>query len=172
MREKIIFIILIFICLASIGCVNKKENRKDFSKKKVVYDDIQKIIADNYYKKETESPIFIVYETIWQVEDNFYIRKLIYSFSEQINQDLESESAMTLPMSVVIDKEKNTIIRHVAFSEEFFDQEAMFNEFPKEVYDKVLNMDNQEVADKIDQLHEEIIILAKKYYEIDKSEDE
>ncbi len=172
MRQKILSIILISICFIQFGCLIKKKENKDFSNKKIVYDNIQKIIIDNYFKKESESPIFVVYETIWQVEDNFYIRKLIYTFSEQINQSLESESAMTLPISVVVDKEKNKIIRHVAFSEEFFDQEAMTNEFPKEVYDKVLNMDNEEVANKIEQLHQEIIVLAKKYYEIDESSDE
>jgi len=108
MNKKIILILIMIMVM--ISCSKSVEKKETFVPGKLDYDEIQKLIISEYADKEHPGPFFCVYETLWIEEDSFYIRKYLFAFIEEIDENLNSDYSVTLPFVITVDKEKNKIV--------------------------------------------------------------
>jgi hypothetical protein len=164
MNKKIILILIMIMLM--ISCSKSVEKKETFVPGKLDYDEIQKLIISEYADKEHAGPFFCVYETLWIEEDSFYIRKYLFAFIEQIDKNLNSDYSVTLPFVITVDKEKNKIVRHIAYSDKYIDQEMLQQDFPREIFARVINAGPDEMSYKMEQMHQEILKHARKYYKI------
>jgi len=164
--KKNIIMIFIFTMVIILACSKPVEKKETFVPGKLEYDDIQKLMISEYTKKDQKGHYFCVYETLWIEEDNFYIRKYIFAYMEQIDEKLNSDYSITLPVVITVDKEKNQIIRHLAYSDKYVDQETLMEEHPREIFSRVINASADELSFKMDEMHREVLTHARKYYKI------
>ncbi len=163
MKNVILTILILSLAILS-ACQKTEIKQKDFKPGDLKYDEIQKLVIAEYTDKTQKGPFFCLYETLWIEEDSFYTRKFIYAYIEAIDQNLKSDYSITLPIGLTIDKETGKIIRHIAYSKQYANQEAMQNDFPEEIYNQIIDAEPEVIAEKILKMHNEAINHAKKYY--------
>ncbi|HPY96458.1 MAG TPA: hypothetical protein PL063_04545 [Candidatus Cloacimonadota bacterium] len=170
MKKGLFLFLIILICIANFSCKKKNAsnvNVEERTTNDLNYDAVQKLIVQDFAKKNIETQAFCVYESVWVEEDSFYIRKYINAYLEAINKDMENEYSLLLPLLVVLDKNTNEIVRHVLYSTEETNLEALLNEFPRDILKKMIDHDPDVLNYKLKQMHDELLLQAKYYYNIE-----
>lgn len=170
---KILIVLIISVFMVS-SCAHKKED-KQVQRKPVdtEYDNIQKLIIENYSPKEAKDPVFCVYETIWIQEETYYTRRFVYAFIQEIKSDLSVGETISTPVGIVFDKQKNEIIRNFSLldfenSKNGQTDQGMniYDSFPPEAFNNYDNISTDELSTKIEKMQNEVMNQAKKYYQI------
>jgi len=170
MKKGLFLFLIIIICVVNFSCKKKTTNSVNVEERTIKdlnYDAVQKLIIQEYSKKDVDTQAFCIYESVWIEEDSFYIRKYINAYVDAINEDMESEYSLILPLLVVLDKNTNEVVRHVLYSTDETNLEALLNEFPRDILKKMTDHDPEVLSYKLKQMHDELLLQAKNYYNIE-----
>ncbi|HOQ81125.1 MAG TPA: hypothetical protein PLH63_08660, partial [Candidatus Cloacimonadota bacterium] len=89
MKKGLFLFLIIIICVVNFSCKKKTTNSVNVEERTIKdlnYDAVQKLIIQEYSKKDVDTQAFCIYESVWIEEDSFYIRKYINAYVDAINE--------------------------------------------------------------------------------------